>query len=183
MVSAPQTPVPLDPPVPTLRLLGTSWYRRGVEYWVRRVWLLGVYLALLGGVLIVTGAIVWGVSTSFTGSSRIVLLALVAIAILASFISPVRSSRRRRRARQQGAAAPGQTRSTRASRSGGLGVGVAAYGGSVAAGALVTVSAVFIFGSVVVLVVDSAGRYLNNQEFFAVQAVTRWKQRHPSWNP
>ena len=169
--------------MPTLRLLGTSWHRRGVEYWVRRVWLLGVYLALLGGVLLLTGAIVWGVSTSSTGALRIVLLALVAVAILASFISPVRSSRRRRCARQQGAVDLAQTRSIRASRSGGLGVGVAASGGSVAAGALVTVGAVFIFGSVVVLVVDSVGRYLNNEEFFAVQDVTRWKQRHPSWHP
>ncbi|MFD9823529.1 hypothetical protein [Streptomyces violascens] len=41
-----------------LPLLGTSWYRRGVGYWLRRIWL-ALYQLVFGGLFVLLSVAVW----------------------------------------------------------------------------------------------------------------------------
>ncbi|MBC7724909.1 MAG: hypothetical protein H7146_09205, partial [Burkholderiaceae bacterium] len=87
---------PAEPPVPKLRLLGTSWYRRGVGYWVRRASLTVEYLLLLGLVGLFARSVIDAAATGMTGTGRLVVLALIGTVILGSYVQPVRASLRRR---------------------------------------------------------------------------------------
>ena len=180
---------PAGPPVPKLRLLGTSWYRRGVGYWARRGWLTLVYLLLLGLIGFIVGDVVYGAATDAHGVARVVALVLLFGVIVGSHIYAVRASMRRRHERRQGLTplTPEQRREQdrRRRRGGrfGIGTGVGAYGGSVVGGALLFLGSVVFIGTITMFVVDSLGKYLNNDEYFAVQKVQAWKAQHPEWRP
>ena len=180
---------PAGPPVPKLRLLGTSWYGRGVGYWLRRVSLTVEYLLLLGLVGLFARSVTDAAATGMTGTGRLVVLALIGTVILGSYVPPVRASLRRRHERRHRLTplTPEQRREQRRRqrRSGrlGIGTGVSAHGGSTVAGGLVVIGSLFVVGTVTMFVIDSLGEYLNNDEFFAVQKVQAWREQHPDWRP
>lgn len=175
---------PAGPPTPKLRLLGTTWYRRGPSYWARRAWLTFAYLVLLALVALFVGALVAAVVSGMAGVGRIIVLALIVAVVVASYVQAIRARRRRHRERDAAAALTAeqrraQARRQRAAGGAGLGAGVGASGGSVVGAALLFLGALAVVGTISVIVVESLGRYLNDEERAAVQAVAAWRERQP----
>jgi hypothetical protein len=180
---------PAGPPIPKIRLLGTSWYRRRVGYWARRAGLTCVYLLLLGLVGFIVGDLIYGAVTEAHGIARVVALVVLVGITIASYVHAIQGSVRRRHERRDGITplTPEQRREQqrRQRRSGrfGLGTGVGASGGSAVGGAFLFVGSLVFIGAVTMIVVDSLGRYLNNDEYFAVQKVEAWRAEHPGVQP
>lgn len=180
---------PAGPPIPKIRLLGTSWYRRGVGYWARRAGLSLLYLLLLAMVLLVVGAVVSAIVSATTGWTRVAILAAVALVVLASYVHAVRALVLRRRARRQGGApltaAQRRDLERRRRRGGaaGLGTGGATLAGSTVGGAFLLVGSLAVVGLASTIVVDSLGKYLSDEEFYAAQGIARWRAQHPDWRP
>ena len=77
---------PAGPPVPKIRILGTSWYRRGVSYFVRRAGVSLVKQIILALFALFVGASVDAIATSLQGA-RVLLLALAGATVVASVIA------------------------------------------------------------------------------------------------
>ncbi|MBC7724910.1 MAG: hypothetical protein H7146_09210 [Burkholderiaceae bacterium] len=163
---------PVGPPVPKLPLLGTTWYRRGVGYWLRRAGVVLFVLLILAIFGLYVGAVFDAIATSLHGAARVVLLGLATGTVIASVIAAVRQQRRYT-----------AWRAPRSATAGGLGAGVSARGGSPLAGAFLIVVALVGIGWPLLWLVMSCRRYSGPAEVAAVQGVAQWKAQHPDWRP
>ena len=175
---------PTGPPVPKLRLLGTSWYRRGARYWVRRAGIsfgMTFFAAFLVFMLV---AFIEGIDQSMDGIAKVVVLGAGGAAILWSICSVVIALRRDEAATLAGGTPhPRGAGSPRRGITTGVGLGAAARGGSPVAEALLFVGLFFAIGWFVVPAVMSFRRYSGPTEKAAVQGVRDWQAQHPDWRP
>lgn len=170
------------PEIPAIPFLGTSWYRRGGRYWFRRT-------AFFLGAALIAAFPVWFVCIIFSVIAhntrswiRIALLAAAIIAICWSLFTGFRSTTRAKHAEQlllAGHEGGPEAAPEQASKTAGLGLGAAAYGGSVIAGGLVVVGQLFIVGWLAAFLVKASGRYLGLPEIRAMLAVKDWYEQHP----
>jgi hypothetical protein len=139
--------------------LGTTWYDRGIAYWVRRVW----FVLMLVIALAVIGAMVYGlVNAAWQTSSAagIAVIAVIGSCALASGIWLwLRSTPAAIEARALGtdAVSPRQLRA--AGRLSGL-LGAGALAGLTAATAVLVIGGSLVIGPVVVLLLRSLGQQL-----------------------
>lgn len=172
------------PPVPKIKLLGTTWYRRRWPYWARRTGLAAAYLVFFMIVGIGVAAVVSVIVTDAKGIWLGVFLSLAVTAVLWSFYVAFRQFVAENRRFRLGVAAltePGgykASRDRRAATAGGLGLGIGAYGGSALAGGLLIVGQLFVIGWVGYMVAISFRRYLTPEEFEAVMRVEEWNRRN-----
>ena len=163
---------PLGPPIPKIPLLGTTWYRRGVGYWLRRAGVVLIVLLIVAIFGLYVGAVFDAIATSLHGAARVVLLGLATGTVIASVIAAVRQQRRFT-----------ASRAARSATAGGLGAGVSARAGSPLAGAFLIVVALVGIGWPLLWLVMSCRRYSGPAEKAAVLAVQEWKAQHPEWRP
>ena len=163
---------PAGPPIPEIPILGTSWYRRGVSYFVRRAGVSLVMLIILSLFALFVGAIVDGIVTSLQGAARVLLLALAGATVVASVIAAARQRRE-----------PASTSLPRSAAVRGAGLGVSARIGSPIGGAILFVVSLIGIGWPLLWLVLSFRRHLGPAEVAAVQGVAQWKAQHPEWRP
>jgi hypothetical protein len=79
-----------------VKLLGTSWYRRGVGYWVRRAALALVYLLVAAGSGAMSGLIVWAIwiQPGLPLAGKVVIAVVIAGVAVGTGVVTVRSYRR-----------------------------------------------------------------------------------------
>jgi hypothetical protein len=141
--------------VEALPLFGTSWYTRGVSYYLRRV--LAVLLLLIPLAVVVTFDV--ALFRAFDDSSSAARLAwglVLGVLFLASFVWPLRNLRREQDRRRAGEIVfpnyfPGVGRRPVA----GAGLGALARSGSVLAGAFLAVGSVIFLGWVIIAFLET----------------------------
>lgn len=175
------------PPIPKIRLLGRSWYRRGPGYWARRAGLTFVYLVSASFAVLIGVGLVTAILSHAHGVARVIVTIVIVGIVAASYTHAILASTRRRRRRHEDppSSDAAQVLCARRQRAGlaGIGTGLSAYGGSAVGGALLAFGSVFLIGSITMMVLDSLGTYLNDDEYFDAQKVHAWKTHHPDWQP
>lgn len=159
--------------IPTVRLLGTSWYRRGPGYWFRRVALTLVYLLVFALSAVFAGIAIDVIATQAKSWLRIVLLAVAIVGIAWSFVTGFRAISRTPEEKASGRPLAFRNtktpRTRRAAGGAGLGLGVGAYAGSAIAGGLVVFGQLFVVGWIAAMAATSLGRYLSVEEYEAAK--------------
>jgi hypothetical protein len=162
------------PPVPRIPVLGTTWYRRGPGYWIRRAGASAAVFVMLAAFGVYVGGVYAAIATT-SGSTRAILTIVATSSVVLSFVMAVRAQRRPHTPLDRGAA-------TRAGSSGAR-LGVMSSGGSVAGVAVLIVGALLGIGWFVVFFAMTFRRHLGPAEIAAVEGVERWKTHHPGWSP
>ena len=170
---------PAGPPVPKLRLLGTSWYRRGLGYWLRRTGLATGMTVITALMVFLLVGFVGGLASTTTGWGAVAVVVVASAAATWSTYSVFRSTLRR----EAEIATPPVQSAARRTRASGLGLGAAARGGSPVVGGLIFIGLLFVIGWLIVPTAFLFRRYLGPEEKAAVLAVQEWKAQHPEWRP
>jgi hypothetical protein len=146
------------PPIEKLPFLGTTWYKRGASYWLRRV--LGCFLMslMLGGATVMTAGRIGAIVESRVAMIiKVIALGIVACAIALSTFRAFKAFFRAERNRKLGRLLRPNFDSERAAeqsrRYGTVGAILAATAraGSLVSGALLGLSVIFCFGWFIVI--------------------------------
>ncbi|KAA0021155.1 hypothetical protein [Antrihabitans cavernicola] len=169
------------PPMPSIPVLGTTWYRRGFSYWVRRAGVSLFAVAWFALFVFFITEFLDGFTSEMGARGRAITLTLAGCAIAWSFFTAIRAQIRQKRARESGRtlALGDANKPEKGARALGFGSGTAAYGGSPIAAGLLMLGALFAIGWFGVLMVATFRRHLGPEEIAAVKAVAEWKKRHP----
>ena len=168
------------PPIPEIPILGTTWYRRGVAYWLRRAGISLFAIAMFALFVFFITAVLDGFTSEMGTQGRIITYVIAGCAVAWSFYTAIRAQIRQKRAHSAGhSLGLGEAnRPGKATRALGLGAGVGTYGGSPIAGGLLMLGALFGIGWFGVLMAATFRRYLGPDEVKAVRGVTDWKKQH-----
>ncbi|GAB2935894.1 hypothetical protein GCM10027047_35740 [Rhodococcus aerolatus] len=141
---------------PSIPLLGTTWYRRGAAYRVRRVLITVGFTLLAAFAVFVAVAVVTGVLEAAGPTARVVVVVVLVLGVSASLVSAYRW----RRAYWAGPSRPlGAPRS----RQGAAGIGL---------GPIAVLGAPFVVGHLLAVVLNTLGHYVTVEER---DAARRWR--------
>ncbi|MGJ0119598.1 hypothetical protein ACQ7HM_10370 [Williamsia sp. MIQD14] len=175
-------------PIPSIRLLGKTWQRRGFYYWWLRTWLFLLWFALFG-------LSTWFVGLLFTivitdpgtpASLRAVALTVMSVAVLSSFAWGFSLMRRSEAEKKLGLPMIVRSGTTAEQQQK---AGWRGYGLGLVAGPLVLLGQLFVVGVLAAMVVSLLQKYISVEEFEAATGQSapprfkrsrRWqRRRHP----
>jgi hypothetical protein len=173
----------LQPPVPRVKFLGRSWHKRGVAYWLKRIRFTILFVAIAVFPVVIVTAFFSVVAHDAKSWIRVVLLLagvlVVCWSLVAGFRSVSRSIQEENALLTEGPVPPATASAQRTSTGGGLGLGVAAYGGSALAGGILMIGQLFVVGWLIAIVVKTFRRFTGPEEIRAVVAAREWYRQHP----
>lgn len=169
-----------SPPIESLPILGTTWYRRGYSYWARRVGIFFLMLFLVACQILFVWVIFHVISsdTKKSFAFRTVALAIVSIVVLGGFIYWVRWFARVEKRKRRGEIAYPDYKPRGAT--GGMlagGAGNLARSGDTTAGGCAFAASILTAGSAPFLILQSLQKEYTYEHDARIR-LEQWKEKH-----
>lgn len=153
-----------DVEIKPVRLLGTTWHKRGVRYWARRTTLLFFWSALLALTVGIIATLFSSAATETSGGGRIVLLLVMSLAVAGSFCWGFSLMRRSDEEKKLGVPMIIRAGTTAEQRQR---AGSAGYRAGLFGGPLIIIAQFVVVGVLAAIVVGLLQKYISIEEFEA----------------